>query len=148
MWYLDYHWQLRWDNQGSCGSKSLHVWLRRAQTHTLYESEQAKLAQCLPLHKHLRMRLHIQNCVTNVTNSLPLFSFLRCFSASMAKHRILSLIEIYVSTCHMFPWTQGRSWAWLSQDFFPHWGFPFLQAHWFANRGGEWSEPSIYISFK
>ncbi len=26
--------KLRWDNQGSRGSKSLHIWLRRAQTNT------------------------------------------------------------------------------------------------------------------
>ncbi len=29
----------------------------------LYESEYAKLAQRLPLHKHLRFRLNIQNCM-------------------------------------------------------------------------------------
>ena len=29
----------------------------------LYKSEEAKLAQCLPLHEHLRFRLNIQNCM-------------------------------------------------------------------------------------
>ena len=29
---------------------------------------------------------------------------------------------------------------------FPHWGFTFPREHWFSNRGGEWHEPSIYMS--
>ena len=71
MWYLAYHWQLQWDNQGSCGNKSFHVWLRRAiiQNKRLNNFKE-NLAQILLLHKHLRFRLNIQNCMKQLATFL------------------------------------------------------------------------------
>ena len=92
---------IRWDNQGSRGSKSLQLWLRRAiiQNKRLNNFKE-KLAQSLPLHKHLRFRQNIQQCMQRPAKFFPTS---KGFLASLAQKRTLFLKKrFYVSKCHKF----------------------------------------------
>ena len=97
---LDLSLKLQWDNQGSCGSKSLQIWLRRAQTTTTLWVRGSQIGPkspspqaLMPYTKHTKLH------VTNVMNRLQLFSFHKRFFE-----------------------------AWLTHDSFPQQGFMFPQA--------------------
>ncbi len=139
-----------WDNQGSCESKSLQLLLRRAQMQNM-RHDKFKLAQSLPLHKHLHFRQkYTKMYVTNVKKPVDSFPISTSFLCKSSSKGFFSSQRFYVSNCHRiflntsFCWTKCDS----TRILFPHWGFTFPQSHWLSNRGDKWHEPSIYITFK